>query len=70
MKTQATYDFDNDQRLAVGIATTGNFVLASQKQCREWMENVVDTQAAVLGVMVAKKRNEIADLIRGESDGG
>ena len=68
MKVQVTFEFDDNQRLAIGVKETGMFVPASRTEARSFVTEIVTRETNAITRKVVGKMDEIKASIQVEID--
>lgn len=64
MKVQITLDLDEDQRVAVGLMETGQFVPASRSVVREYVTSMAMATIESGAQLVKDRQREVANEVR------
>ena len=68
MKVQVTFEFDDNQRLAIGVRETGAFVPASRTEARSFITEIVTRETNLITRKVTSKMDDIKASIQVEID--
>ncbi len=68
MKVSVTFEFDDNQRLAIGVKETGLFVPATRIEARSFITEVVTRETNIVTRKVVSKMDSIKEDLQGTID--
>ena len=64
IKVQVTFDVTENERIAIGVAQSGEFTPASRMLCKDFIEGLVGSELNSLSVVVEEQKYEVARAIK------
>jgi len=66
MKVQVPFDLNHDQRIAIGVAETGEFKLCTREEARSYISRVAGSTLGKDTGVVTDQRDVILEKIKGK----
>lgn len=64
IKVQVTFEVSDNERIAIGVAQSGEFTPASRLLCKDFIEGLVGSELNVLSDVVETQKYEVARAIK------